>query len=147
MGIDQDVLIHEWETNPRWKGIKRTYTAEDVCRLRPSIQIEHTLARLGAEKFWRLLQEKEHTVALGSLTGAQAVNMVRAGLRALYISGWQVAADANSSASTYPDQSLYPVNSVPKLVKRIQNALLRADQIEKSEGTVTHDWLDRKSVV
>lgn len=140
MQTDQELLTTEWQDNPRWKDIKRSYNAEDVCRLRPSIHVEYSLARLGADKFWRLLQDTNYTQALGALSGAQAVNMVQAGLRAIYLSGWQVAADANSSASTYPDQSLYPVNSVPNLIKRIQNALLRADQIEKSEGRVTRDW-------
>lgn len=140
MGTDQEHISHDWKTNPRWKNITRTYSAEEVCKLRPSVHVEHSLARLGADKFWRLLQEKEHTVALGALTGAQAVNMVRAGLKAIYLSGWQVAADANTSSQTYPDQSLYPVNSVPQVVKRIQNALLRADQIEHSEGHLSRDW-------
>jgi isocitrate lyase len=140
MRNDQEVLSHDWKNNPRWKGSKRNYTADAVCRLRPSIHVEHSLARIGADKFWKLLQASDHTVALGSLSGAQAVNMVRGGLKAIYLSGWQVAADANTSHHTYPDQSLYPVNSVPTLVKRIQNALLRADQVERSEGHSSRDW-------
>lgn len=141
MNNEEVLLTQEWASHPRWKNIKRTYTAAEVCRLRPSIQFDYTLARIGAEKFWKLLHQEEHTAALGSLTGAQAVNMVRGGLKALYLSGWQVAADANTSLSTYPDQSLYPVNSVPTLVKRIQNALIRADQIERSEtGHTSRDW-------
>lgn len=137
---EKECLRKDWDTNPRWKGIKRTFTADDVIRLRPSIPIEYSLAKIGAEKYWRLLNDTEFTAALGTLTGAQAVNMVRAGMKALYLSGWQVAADANTSSQTYPDQSLYPVNSVPSLVKRLQNALIRADQIERVEGKVQRDW-------
>ncbi|MBI2601766.1 MAG: isocitrate lyase [Deltaproteobacteria bacterium] len=133
-------LASEWEQNPRWDGVKRPYSPQDVDKLRPSLPIEYTLARVGAEKFWNLLHQRQHTIALGALTGAQAVNMVRAGLKAIYISGWQVAADANTSGHTYPDQSLYPCNSVPQLVKRVQNALTRADQIERSEGKGEIDW-------
>ncbi len=141
MRTDEDLLTKEWQTSPRWQRVQRTYTAASVCRLQASVQIEHTLARIGAEKFWRLLHDSDYTVSLGALTGAQAVNMVRAGLKALYLSGWQVAADANTSSQTYPDQSLYPVNSVPQLIKRLQNALLRADQIERAEGATSRDWL------
>ncbi|SDR15179.1 isocitrate lyase [Thermostaphylospora chromogena] len=124
----------EWESDPRWSGIERTYTAEDVVRLRGSVQEEYTLARLGAERLWRLLHTEDYVNALGALTGNQAVQQVRAGLKAIYLSGWQVAADANLSGHTYPDQSLYPANSVPAVVRRINNALLRADQITWSEG-------------
>lgn len=118
----------------RWEGVVRKYTKEDVEKLRGSIKIEYTLARLGAEKFWRLLHTEPYIHALGALTGNQAVQMVSAGLKAIYLSGWQVAADANSAFQTYPDQSLYPVNSVPKVVQRINNAFQRADQIQHSEG-------------
>jgi isocitrate lyase len=117
----------------RWDGIERTYSEEDVRRLRGSVHVEHTLARLGAERLWQLLQEQDYVAALGAMTGGQAVEMVKAGLKAIYLSGWQVAADANSAAEVYPDQSLYPVNSAPALVRRLNNALRRADQIEWSE--------------
>jgi isocitrate lyase len=117
----------------RWDGIERTYTEEDVRRLRGSVHVEHTLARLGAERLWQLLQEEDYVAALGAMTGGQAVEMVKAGLQAIYLSGWQVAADANLAAEVYPDQSLYPVNSAPALVRRLNNALRRADQIEWSE--------------
>ena len=127
-------LRREWELDPRWQGIERAYSAEDVVRLRGSIQEEHTLARLGAERLWRLLHERDFVPTLGALTGNQAVQQVRAGLEAIYLSGWQVAADANLAAETYPDQSLYPANSVPQVVRRINNALLRADQITWSES-------------
>src|SRR5579863_8101054 len=127
-------LAGEWATKPRWRGTKRTYTAEDVIRLRGSVQEEHTLARLGAERLWRLLHTEEFVPSLGAITGNQAVQQVRAGLPAIYLSGWQVAADGNLAAQTYPDQSLYPVNSVPQVVRRINNALLRADQIAWSES-------------
>ena len=124
----------QWQTDPRWKDTERTYTAEDVVRLRGSVHEEHTLARLGAERLWRLLHEEEYVNSLGALTGNQAVQQVRAGLKAIYLSGWQVAGDANLAGQTYPDQSLYPVNSVPQVVRRINNALLRADEITWSEG-------------
>jgi isocitrate lyase len=117
----------------RWDGIERTYTEEDVRRLRGSVHVEHTLARLGAERLWQLLQEEDYVAALGAMTGGQAVEMVKGGLQAIYLSGWQVAADANLAAEVYPDQSLYPVNSAPALVRRLNNALRRADQIEWSE--------------
>src|SRR5207249_4069781 len=117
----------------RWAGITRPYTPADVERLRPSIKIEHTLADVTARRLWALLTSRDYLPALGALTGSQAVQMVRAGLEAIYVSGWQVAADANLSGQTYPDQSLYPANSVPALVRRINQALLRADQIERSE--------------
>ncbi|HSK16701.1 MAG TPA: isocitrate lyase [Gaiellaceae bacterium] len=118
----------------RWKGIERAYSQEDVERLRGSVHVENTLARLGAERLWRLLHDEPYVAALGALSGGQAVQMVRAGLKAIYLSGWQVAADANAAGQTYPDQSLYPVNSAPALVRRLNQALLRADQIEHAEG-------------
>ena len=124
----------------RWDGITRSYSAEDVSRLRGSIRIEHTLARVGAERLWKLLHSESYVHALGALTGNQAMQMVRAGLQAIYVSGWQCAADANISGQMYPDQSLYPANSVPMLVQRINQALQRADQIECSEGTSEHNW-------
>jgi isocitrate lyase len=129
-----DQLRLQWQTDPRWKDTQRSFTAEDVVRLRGSVHEEHTLARLGAERLWRLMHEQDYVHALGALTGNQAVQQVRAGLKAIYLSGWQVAADANLAAQTYPDQSLYPANSVPQVVRRINNALLRADQITWSEG-------------
>jgi isocitrate lyase len=119
----------------RWDGIERPYTDEDVDRLRGSVQVEHTLARLGAERVWELLREREYVPALGAMTGGQAVEMVKAGLEAIYLSGWQVAADANLAAEVYPDQSLYPATSAPALARRLNNALLRADQIEHAEGS------------
>ncbi len=127
-------LQQDWDTNPRWTNVERTYTAEDVVRLRGSVQEENTLARLGAERLWGLLHHEDYVHALGALTGNQAVQQVKAGLKAIYLSGWQVAADANLSGHTYPDQSLYPANSVPAVVRRINNALLRADQISWAEG-------------
>ena len=126
-------LRQQWETDPRWADIVRTYTAEDVIRLRGSITEEHTLARRGAERLWELLHTEDAVRALGAITGNQAVQMVKAGLQAIYLSGWQVAADGNLAGHTYPDQSLYPVNSVPQMIRRINNALLRADQITWSE--------------
>ncbi|TCC00153.1 isocitrate lyase [Micromonospora zingiberis] len=135
-------LQHEWDTNPRWRGVRRSYRAEDVVRLRGAIQEEHTLARHGANRLWRLLNSEDYIHALGALTGNQAVQMVRAGLKAIYLSGWQVAADANLAGHTYPDQSLYPANSVPAVVRRINNALLRAAQITTAEGDTSGiDWL------
>ena len=126
----------------RWDGIERTYSEEDVRRLRGSVHVEHTLARLGAERLWQLLQEEDYVAALGAMTGGQAVEMVKAGLKAIYLSGWQVAADANLAAEVYPDQSLYPVNSAPALVRRLNNALRRADQIEWSEESANgRYWL------
>lgn len=135
------LLAHEWATDPRWAGISRTYTAADVVNLRGSVVEENTLARLGAEKLWKLLHENTFVRALGALTGNQAVQMVRGGLPAIYLSGWQVAADANLAGQTYPDQSLYPSNSVPAVVRRINNALLRADQIDHSTGRSEIDYL------
>ncbi|NRD77705.1 isocitrate lyase [Bacillus sp. BRMEA1] len=133
-------LQESWEMDSRWKGITRPYTAEDVVKLRGSIDIEHTLAKKGAEKLWKLLNEEDYIHALGALTGNQAVQQVKAGLKAIYLSGWQVAADANLSGHMYPDQSLYPANSVPNVVKRINQALQRADQIHHGEGDHSIDW-------
>jgi isocitrate/methylisocitrate lyase len=133
-------LETQWRTDVRWSGIERTYSAEDVVRLRGSVVEEHTLARLGAERLWQLIQADRPARALGALTGGQAVQMVRAGLEAIYLSGWQVAADANLAGATYPDQSLYPVNSAPALVRRLNNALLRADQIDWAEGRNGTYW-------
>jgi isocitrate lyase len=134
-------LQKDWDSNPRWKGLQRNYSAADVVRLRGSVQEEHTLARRGAEKLWNLVNTEDYINALGALTGNQAVQQVRAGLKAIYLSGWQVAGDANLAAQTYPDQSLYPANSVPAVVRRINNALARADQITWSEGkTEVADW-------
>jgi isocitrate lyase len=134
-------LEQAWAIEERWRGIDRPYGAEDVVRLRGSVVQEQTLARLGAERLWRLLTSDEYVAALGALGGGQAVQMVRAGLKAIYLSGWQVAADANLAGHTYPDQSLYPANSVPALVRRLNNALVRADQIDWSEGRNGTDWL------
>jgi isocitrate lyase len=133
-------LQESWELDRRWKGIARPYTAEDVIKLRGSIDIEYTLAKKGAEKLWMLLNEEEYVNALGALTGNQAVQQVKAGLKAIYLSGWQVAADANLSGHMYPDQSLYPANSVPNVVKKINQALQRADQIHHTEGDHSVDW-------
>ncbi|MEH7253322.1 isocitrate lyase [Neobacillus niacini] len=133
-------LQESWELDNRWNGITRPYTAEDVIKLRGSLDIEHTLARRGAEKLWKQMQEEDYISALGALTGNQAVQQVKAGLKAIYLSGWQVAADANLSGHMYPDQSLYPANSVPSVVKRINQALQRADQITHSEGDNFIDW-------
>ncbi|MFE0376510.1 isocitrate lyase [Streptomyces inhibens] len=139
-------LAQRWATDPRWKGVERTYGAQDVVRLSGSVREEHTLARRGAERLWRQLHTQDYVHALGALTGGQAVQQVKAGLQAIYLSGWQVAADANQAGHTYPDQSLYPANSVPQVVRRINNALLRADQIATVEGGGTGtderiDWL------
>ncbi|KEZ47111.1 isocitrate lyase [Metabacillus indicus] len=133
-------LEESWAMDARWNGVERPYSAEEVIRLRGSIDIEHTLARRGAEKFWNLLQTEDYIHALGALTGNQAVQQVKAGLKAIYLSGWQVAADANLSGHMYPDQSLYPANSVPAVVKRINQALQRADQIQHMEGEGDVDW-------
>jgi len=135
-----EALKKDWENNPRWKGIERPYKAEDVIRLRGSIDIEYTLAARGAKKLWELFQTEDYVHALGALTGNQAVQQVKAGLKAIYLSGWQVAADANLAGHMYPDQSLYPANSVPHVVKRINQALQRADQIHYSEGKEDIDW-------
>ncbi|MGF0116047.1 isocitrate lyase [Promicromonospora sp. Marseille-Q5078] len=135
-------LAEQWATDPRWAGVERTFSAEDVVALRGSVGEEHTLARRGAERLWRQLHDEDFVNALGALTGNQAVQQVKAGLQAIYLSGWQVAGDANLAGQTYPDQSLYPANSVPAVVRRINNALLRADQIDVSEnGAATRDWL------
>ena len=138
---DADALRREWETDPRWAGIQRDYTAEDVIALRGSVHVEHSLARAGAERLWELLARDVPVRALGAMTGGQAVQMVKAGLQAIYLSGWQVAGDANLSGNTYPDQSLYPVNSGPTLVRRINAALRRADQIATLEGDTDRRWL------
>ncbi|WP_314651580.1 isocitrate lyase [uncultured Microbacterium sp.] len=130
-----------WDTDPRWDGVERTYTADDVIRIRGSVREESTLARRGAENLWNLLHTEDYVRALGAYTGGQAVQQVRGGLKAIYLSGWQVAADGNLAGQTYPDQSLYPANSVPAVVRRINNALLRQDQLEHAEGEVSRDWL------
>ena len=139
-------LENDWATNPRWEGVTRDYSAADVVKLQGRVQEEHTLAKRGSEKLWKQLTEEApaggYTNALGALTGNQAVEQVKAGLNAIYLSGWQVAADANAAGQTYPDQSIYPANSVPQVVRRINNALMRADQIEFSEGIQTvEDWM------
>ena len=131
----------DWDNNPRWAGVTRAYSAEDVVRLRGTVQIEHSLARLGAEKLWKSLNTSDFVNALGALTGNQAMQQVKAGLKAIYLSGWQVAADANLAGEMYPDQSLYPANSVPQVVKRINNTLLRADQLHHAEGNDEIDFL------
>ncbi|WP_456272499.1 isocitrate lyase [Bacillus sp. AK031] len=133
-------IREDWELNQRWKGIERPYSPEDVLRLRGSLKVEHTLAQKGSEKLWKLIHEEPFVNALGALTGGQAVQQVKAGLKAIYLSGWQVAADANVAGQMYPDQSLYPVNSVPQVVKRINNSLMRADQIQHMEGEGDIDY-------
>src|SRR5918999_1850879 len=138
---EADNLTNHWRSSSRWKGVERPYSADDVIPLRGSVGVEHTLARLGAKRLWSLMTSRESVATLGALTGGQAVEMVKAGLDAIYVSGWQVAADANLSGHTYPDQSLYPANSAPALVKRISNALQRADQIAWSEGRRGTYWL------
>ncbi|SDX05397.1 isocitrate lyase [Marininema mesophilum] len=142
MTVQQEAaqMQKEWETNPRWKGIERGYTATEVIKLRGSFPIEYTLADRGAKRLWNSLHDEHHVHALGALTGNQAVQQVKAGLKAIYLSGWQVAADANLSGHMYPDQSLYPANSVPHVVKRINQALQRADQVEHAEGGAQRDW-------
>jgi isocitrate lyase len=139
--LSAEQLRKEWQTNPRWKGVERAYQAEDVVRLRGTVHLEHSLARLGAEKLWRFMHEKPFVNALGALTGNQAMQQVKAGLDAIYLSGWQVAGDANLAGEMYPDQSLYPANSVPAVVRRINNTLVRADQIHHAEGDDSIDWL------
>lgn len=139
--LSKEQLQIDWENNPRWNGIERPYTAEDVVKLRGTVHIEHSLAKHGAQKLWRSLHETDFVNALGALTGNQAMQQVKAGLKAIYLSGWQVAADANIAGEMYPDQSLYPANSVPQVVKRINNTLLRADQIQCSEGSGDIDFL------
>ena len=136
-----EALEREWANSLRWRGARRDYSATEVVRLRGSMTIDHTLATAGAHRLWELLHYEDYVHALGALSGGQAIQMVRAGLQAIYVSGWQVAADANLSENVYPDQSLYPVSSVPSLVRRINNALLRADQIEWAESTTSHEWM------
>jgi isocitrate lyase len=135
-----EAIEEDWKENPRWRDVKRDYSAEDVFRLRGSLVIEHTLARRGAENLWRLLATKPYVNSLGALTGNQAMQQVKAGLQAIYLSGWQVAADGNDSCQMYPDQSLYSVSSVPSVVRRINNALMRADQLHHAEGDDAVDW-------
>ncbi len=130
----------DWAQSPRWKGIERNYSAEDVVKLRGTVQVEYTLARNGADKFWRLVNQEQPLCGLGALTGNQAIQEVQAGLKAIYCSGWQVAGDGNSSGEMYPDQSLYPVDSVPKMVQRINNALQRTDEIHALKGDTSIDW-------
>ena len=134
-------LESEWAESPRWKGVQRDYSAEDVVKLRGSVLIEHTLARVGAEKLWRMVNQEEPVCALGALTGNQAIQEIQAGLKAIYCSGWQVAGDGNSAGQMYPDQSLYPVDSVPKMIERINNALLRTDEIHALNGDDSIDWI------
>jgi isocitrate lyase len=134
-------LERDWAENPRWSGVQRDYGAADVVRLRGSVLLEHTLARLGAEKLWRLVNQDEPLCALGALTGNQAIQEIQAGLKAIYCSGWQVAGDGNSAGQMYPDQSLYPADSVPKMVERINNALLRTDEIHALNGEHGIDWI------
>ncbi len=134
-------LTQKWTDNPRWSNVQRDYSAADVVKLRGSVQIEHTLARLGAQKMWRLINSEEPLTALGALTGNQAIQAVQAGIKAIYCSGWQVAGDGNSAGEMYPDQSLYPADSVPKMVERINNALLRTDEIHALNGDAEIDWL------
>ena len=136
-----ELLRLDWTNNPRWTGVTRTYSAEDVVRLRGTVHVEHSIARLGAEKLWKSLHTEDFVNALGALTGNQAMQQVKAGLKAIYLSGWQVAADANLAGEMYPDQSLYPANSVPQVVKRINNTLLRADQLNHAEGDDSIDYL------
>jgi isocitrate lyase len=136
-----DQLVSDWTTNPRWKDVERTYTPEEVVKLAGTVKIDHSLARLGAERLWDLLKKEDFVAGLGALTGNQAVQEVQAGLKAIYLSGWQVAADANLAGQMYPDQSLYPADSVPNVVKRINNALLRADQIQSVSGEGDIHWM------
>jgi isocitrate lyase len=127
-------MAKQWHSDARWQNIERPYSSEEVVKLRGSVHIEHTLARLGAERLWRLLHSESYVPALGALTGNQAVQQVRAGFKAIYLSGWQVAADANDAGQMYPDQSLYPADSVPNVVRKINNSLMRADQIHHMDG-------------
>jgi len=142
MNRDQAIaeIRRNWTSNPRWQGVRRPYSAEDVYRLRGTVQIEYSLARLGAEKLWKLVNEEAFVNALGALTGNQAMQQVKAGLKAIYLSGWQVAADANLAGEMYPDQSLYPADSVPAVVRRINKTFIRADQIDHAEGKASIDW-------
>src|SRR5215472_15635942 len=134
-------LKQEWAKNPRWTGVVRPYAAEDVLRLRGSVKISYTLAERGAKRLWHLLRTEPYVAALGALTGNQALQQVQAGLKAIYLSGWQVAADANNAGQMYPDQSLYPADSVPNVARRINNALLRADQIHHLDGKNAIYWM------
>ena len=136
-----EAIRKDWETNPRWKDVTRDYTAEEVVRLQGSFTVEHTVARKGAEKLWNLLETEDYINTLGAMSGMQAVQMAKAGLKGIYLSGWQVAGDANLAEQIYPDQSLYPVNSAPALVRRINNALRRMDEVEWSEGSRDHDYM------
>ena len=138
---DIERLKQKWAQEDRWSGVVRNYSAEEVVNLRGSFPIEYTLARMGAERFWRDLQNEPVVSALGAVTGNQAVESVEAGLKAIYCSGWQVAGDGNSAGEMYPDQSLYPVDSVPKMVERINNSLLRTDQIHHLDGDNSIDWM------
>jgi isocitrate lyase len=143
MSRENDIaqIQHDWDTNDRWRGVQRGYSAEDVVRLRGTVRVEHSLARQGAQKLWRYVNSEPFVNSLGALTGNQAMQQVSAGLKAIYLSGWQVAADANLAGQMYPDQSLYPADSVPNVVRRINNALLRADQIHHAEGDDSVDWM------
>lgn len=141
MTYNKETLEKDWKENSRWTGIKRPYTAEDVLKLRGKVIVEHSLARLGANKLWRRLNNQSYVAALGALTGNQAIQEVAAGLEAIYLSGWQVAADANLAGHMYPDQSLYPIDSVPAVVKKINNALLRCEQIDSVNGDNSKDWM------
>jgi len=134
-------IQHDWDTNPRWNGIRRDYTPQDVERLRGTVRVEYSLAKQGAEKLWRQMHVQPYVNALGALTGNQAMQQVKAGLNAIYLSGWQVAADANLAGQMYPDQSLYPADSVPAVVRKINNSLLRADQLNHAEGDDSVDWM------
>jgi isocitrate lyase len=136
-----EAIRYDWENNPRWEGVIRDYTPEDVVRLQGSFTVDQTLASRGARRLWELLADQEYVHALGAMTGGQAVQMVKAGLKAIYLSGWQVAGDANAAGEVYPDQSLYPAHSGPELVKKINNALVRADQIDWSEGSDDTEWM------
>jgi len=139
--LTREQLEQDWQNNPRWKGLTRAYSAADVVRLRGTVPVEHTLAKLGAEKLWHYLHTEDYVNALGALTGNMAMQQVKAGLKAIYLSGWQVAADANTAGAMYPDQSLYPVDSVPNVVRRINNALKRADELTHAEGVDSIDWM------
>jgi isocitrate lyase len=139
-GNGKPVSQSDWNTNPRWEGITRPYKPQDVEKLQGSIHVEHTLARLGAERLWNLLHSETYVPSLGAMTGNQAVQQVKAGLQAVYVSGWQVAADANDAGQMYPDQSLYQADSVPNLCRRINQALMRADQVHHAEGQQSAYW-------
>ena len=137
---DAKAIAKDWKDNPRWKDVKRDYTAEEVAKLRPSVMVEQTIAHRGAERLWDMLNSMDYVHTFGAITGNQATQMIRAGLQSIYLSGWQVAADGNRANQTYPDMSLYPCNSVPDMVKRINNALIRADQIDRMNGGSDTDW-------